>query len=256
MPDNGKRPCGLEMEGFLNRENNASPTPVSHLRTTVIALDTPSIFLSSHSSQSLLLRTTITSSRKTINTLIDSGATDNFIDEAWATLAPGPPQRLPISICLRLFDRNASSVGDITHFVHLPITFANRQQQELQRLVTKLHASALLILGLPWLQSTNPWINWQSLTLHFNRDTTPPHFPVPFELPTSLPAPRDPGAPSKESPTHSSLRSNSGQSFIINTRLSDSLEILSALIDSKATETFISDRLALPYQDIDKPLEL
>ncbi|KAG6871986.1 hypothetical protein C0992_009321 [Termitomyces sp. T32_za158] len=139
------------MEGFLNRENSAFPTLVSHLRTTVIAPDTPSILLPSHSSQSLLLHTTITPSKETINTLIDSGATDNFIDEAWAALAPGPPRRLPIPICLRLFDRNASSTGDITHFIHLPITFANGQQQELRLLVTKLHAAAPLILGLPWL---------------------------------------------------------------------------------------------------------
>ncbi|KAG6887616.1 hypothetical protein C0992_011523, partial [Termitomyces sp. T32_za158] len=48
----------------------------------------------------------------------------------------------------------------------------------------------------------------------------------------------------------------SGWSFVINTRLGNSLEILSALIDSGATKTFISDRLALPYQDIAKPLEL
>ncbi|KAG6872759.1 hypothetical protein C0992_009359, partial [Termitomyces sp. T32_za158] len=140
------------MEGFLDRKNNASPTSVSHLHTTVIAPDTPSILLPSHSSQSLLLRTTITPSKETINTLIDSGATDNFIDKAWAALAPGTSRRLPIPICLRLFNGNASSMGDITHFVHLPITFANGQQQELRLLVTKLHASALLILRLPWLQ--------------------------------------------------------------------------------------------------------
>ncbi|KAG6879019.1 hypothetical protein C0992_005846 [Termitomyces sp. T32_za158] len=121
----------------------------------VIAPDTPSILLPSHSLQSLLLCTTITPSKETINTLIDSGATDNFIDEAWAALAPGPPRKLPIPICLCLFDGNASSAGDITHFVRLPITFANRQQQELWLLVTKLYASAPLILGLPWLGSMN-----------------------------------------------------------------------------------------------------
>ncbi|KAG6876937.1 hypothetical protein C0992_011306 [Termitomyces sp. T32_za158] len=156
------------MEDFLNRGNNTSPTPVSHLRTTVIALDTPLILLPSHSSQSLLLHTTITPSKETINTLIDSGATDNFIDKAWAALASGPPRRLPIPICLHLFDGNASFIGDITHFVHLPITLANGQQQELRLLITKLHASALLIFRLPWLHSTNPRINWQSLTLHFD----------------------------------------------------------------------------------------
>ncbi|KAG6889165.1 hypothetical protein C0992_006252 [Termitomyces sp. T32_za158] len=233
------------MEGFLNCGNNAFPTPVSHLHTTVIAPDTPSILLLSHSSQSLFLRITITPSKETINTLIDSGATNNFIDKAWAALTPGPPRRLPIPICLHFFDRNASSAGDITHFVCLPITFANGQQQKLWLLVTKLHASASLVLGLPWLHSTNLQINWQSLTLHFDRDTTPPHFSVPFKLPASLPVLQNSGAPSEESPMHSLLRSSSGQSFVINTRLGNSLEILSALINSGATKTFISDWLAV-----------
>ncbi|KAG6882499.1 hypothetical protein C0992_011493, partial [Termitomyces sp. T32_za158] len=131
---------------------------------------------------SLLLRTTITPSKETINTLIDSGATDNFIDEAWAALAPG-------------------------------------QQQELRLLVTKLHASAPLILGLPWLCSTNPRINWQSLTLHFERDATLFRTPVPFDLPVSLQTLRAPRIPGEESPTHSLLRSSSARLFVINTRL-------------------------------------
>ncbi|KAG6879175.1 hypothetical protein C0992_004640 [Termitomyces sp. T32_za158] len=130
------------------------------------------------------------------------------------------------------------------------------EQQELWLLVTKLHASAPLILGLPWLCSTNPWINWQSLTLYFDRDTTPPRSSVPFDLPASPQILQAPGAPSEEYPMHSSLRSSSGQSFVINTRLGNSLEILSALINSRATEIFFSDWLALPYQDIAKPLEL
>ncbi|KAG6876001.1 hypothetical protein C0992_001481, partial [Termitomyces sp. T32_za158] len=172
---------------------------------------------------SLHLCTIITPSKETINTLIDSGATDNFINEAWAALAPGPPWRLLIPICLRLFDGNASFVGDITHFVRLPITFANGQQQELWLLVTKLHAFALLILGLC---STNPWINWQSLTLHFERNTTPSHTPVSFKLPASPQILRAPGDPGEESPMHSSLRSSSARSFVINTRLGDSPELL------------------------------
>ncbi|KAG6896408.1 hypothetical protein C0992_008450 [Termitomyces sp. T32_za158] len=124
------------MEGFLNCGNDVFPAPVLHLRAMVIAPDTPMILLPSHSSQSLLLRTTITPSKETLNTLIDSGATDNFIDKAWAALTPGPRWRLPIPICLHLFNRNTSSVGDITYFVQLPITFTNRQQQELWLLVT------------------------------------------------------------------------------------------------------------------------
>ncbi|KAG6896399.1 hypothetical protein C0992_008521 [Termitomyces sp. T32_za158] len=55
---------------------------------------------------------------------------------------------------------------------------------------------------------------------------------------------------------HSSLRSSSAWLFVINTRLGNSSEIISALIDSGATKTFLSNRLALPHQDIAKPLEL
>ncbi|KAG6882687.1 hypothetical protein C0992_010953 [Termitomyces sp. T32_za158] len=95
-----------------------------------------------------------------------------------------------------------------------------------------------------------------SLTLHFKRDTTLSRTPVPFDLPVSPQTLRAPRTPSEESPMHSSLRSSSAQSFVINTRLGDSPETLSALIDSGATETFLSNRLALLHQDIAKPLEL
>ncbi|KAG6874784.1 hypothetical protein C0992_006568 [Termitomyces sp. T32_za158] len=50
--------------------------------------------------------------------------------------------------------------------------------------------------------------------------------------------------------------SSSGWLFVINTRPGNSPEILSALINSGATEIFISDRLTLLYQDIAKLLEL
>ncbi|KAG6870809.1 hypothetical protein C0992_012392, partial [Termitomyces sp. T32_za158] len=129
-------------------------------------------------------------------------------------------------------------------------------QQELRLLVTKLHASAPLILGLPWLRSTNPWINWQSLTLHFKRNANLSRTPVPFDLPVSPQILQAPGTLGEESPTHSSLRSSSIQLFVINTRLGNSPKIFSALIDSGATETFISDWLALLHQDIAQPLEL
>src|SRR5882724_4323001 len=45
--------------------------------------------------------------------------------------------------------------------------FADHSTQYLSLLVTKLHPSALIILGLPWLQSTNLMINWSVLSLTF-----------------------------------------------------------------------------------------
>ncbi|KAG6899679.1 hypothetical protein C0993_007990 [Termitomyces sp. T159_Od127] len=87
-------------------------------------------------------------SSTSVNTLVDSGATDNFINKFLATLA-ATPWKLPLPICLTLFNGSSTSTSNITHYVQTTLTFANSQQQDLQLLVTHLHASAPLILGLP-----------------------------------------------------------------------------------------------------------
>ncbi|KAG6863746.1 hypothetical protein C0993_010475 [Termitomyces sp. T159_Od127] len=109
---------------------------------------------SSRSSQTLYLHTTLPSSPPPINTLVDSGTTNNFINKSLAMLA-ATPWRLPIPIRLTLFDGSSTSASDITHYLQTILTFANSQRQDLQLLMTHLHASAPLILGLSWLCSTN-----------------------------------------------------------------------------------------------------
>ncbi|KAG5716136.1 hypothetical protein E4T56_gene10941 [Termitomyces sp. T112] len=63
---------------------------------------------------------------------------------------------------------------------------ANPPVQELQLLVIKLHPSALIILGFSWVCSTNPHIDWPSLTLCFNQDNPTNSGLVPFNI--SLPS--------------------------------------------------------------------
>ncbi|KAG5348744.1 hypothetical protein C0989_008529 [Termitomyces sp. Mn162] len=87
--------------------------------------------LPSHSSTNLLLRTTLPFIDKPIPTLIDSGATDNFVDESLAALTPQPPHHLPAPIPLKLFDGDSTPAGDITHCLETTLTFADGQQQEL-----------------------------------------------------------------------------------------------------------------------------
>ncbi|KAG6882957.1 hypothetical protein C0993_008498, partial [Termitomyces sp. T159_Od127] len=86
--------------------------------------DTSSTHLPSQSSQTLLLRTTLPHSSTLVSTLIDSGATNNFIDESLATLAT-TPQKLPLPIRLTLFDGSSTSASDITHYIQTTLTFAN-----------------------------------------------------------------------------------------------------------------------------------
>ncbi|KAG5349199.1 hypothetical protein C0989_005288 [Termitomyces sp. Mn162] len=124
----------------------------------------------SHSSTNLLLCTTLPFTDNPVPTLVDSSATDNFINESLVALAPHLLRRLPTPIPLKLFDRDPTPAGDITHCLETTMTFANRQQQELQLLITKLHSSTPIILGFSWLCSTNPHVNWPSLTLHLDWD--------------------------------------------------------------------------------------
>ncbi|KAG6882758.1 hypothetical protein C0993_009268 [Termitomyces sp. T159_Od127] len=77
----------------------------------------------------------------------ENDATDNFINESLTTLAT-TPQKILLPIHLTLFDGSSTSTGDIIHYIQTTLTFANSQWQDLQLLVTHLHTSTPLILGL------------------------------------------------------------------------------------------------------------
>ncbi|KAG5329545.1 hypothetical protein C0989_009511, partial [Termitomyces sp. Mn162] len=183
----------------------------------------------------------------------DSSATNNFIDESLAALAPQPLRRLPAPIPLKLFDRDSTPVGDITHCLEMTMTFADGQQQELQLLITKLHPSAPIVLGFSWLRSTNPCIDWPSLTLCLDQDNPTDSGLVPFNV----------SPPSKNSETMINqprtppqLCSRSARLFIIYVRLGGSLKVLPALVDSGASSVFVSNQLDLQCNDLNKPLKL
>ncbi|KAG5350198.1 hypothetical protein C0989_012259 [Termitomyces sp. Mn162] len=101
------------------------------LHAMILALDSPPAHLPSYSSTNLLLCTTLPFTDNPVLTLVDSSTTDNFIDESLAVLAPHPLQHLSASIPLKLFDRDPTPAGDITHCLETTMTFANGQQQEL-----------------------------------------------------------------------------------------------------------------------------
>ncbi|KNZ71623.1 hypothetical protein J132_08081 [Termitomyces sp. J132] len=219
----------------------------------ILAPDNPQAHLPSHSSTNLLLRTTLPFTDKPIPTLVNSGATDNFVDESLAALAPQPLCCLPAPIPLKLFDGDSTPAGDITHCLETTLTFANGQQQELRLLVTKLHPSAPVVLEFSWLRSTNPRVDWPSLTLRLDRDNPTDSGLVPFDV----------SPPSKNSETKidqlwtpPQFRSRSARLFVIYVRLGSSLKVLPALIDSGASGVFVSNQLDLRRNDLDKPLEL
>lgn len=75
-------------------------------------------------------------------------------------------QPLPYPIHLYLFDGSATSSGIITHSFTTEVIFPPTDEvQTIEFLITKLHPSARIVLGFPWLRTNNPHIDWANLTL-------------------------------------------------------------------------------------------
>lgn len=113
-----------------------------------------------------------------LRALVDSGASDNFIDSCIIPSDTNLLQPLPQPVTLQLFDGSVASSGRITHFLTLPITFPSGEVQHLDFFVTPLHYSAPLVLGFSWLQECNPRIDWKNLHLRIPPD---PQQPIPPE---------------------------------------------------------------------------
>src|SRR5882724_3852961 len=84
---------------------------------------------------------------------------------------PGVPtfvlEPLDRLIALCLFNGKPATAQFIHESVNISVLFTDCSTQSLSLLVTKLHPSALIVLGLPWLQSINLMINWLALSLTF-----------------------------------------------------------------------------------------
>ena len=109
---------------------------------------------------------------KPLRALVDSGASDNFIDTCIIPSNFPLLQTLPQPVTLQLFDGSVATTGLITQFLTLPVTFPNGEVQHLDFFLTPLHHSSPIVLGFSWLQECNPRIDWKNLRLRIPPDTT------------------------------------------------------------------------------------
>ena len=96
------------------------------------------------------------------NALLDSGATDNFIDQTTAKRLNVPTQRLDKPRILYNVDKTENRSGRITHYVDLEIT--RGMQIRVQRFYIANLGTDRFIFGFPWLYEFNPEINWRQHT--------------------------------------------------------------------------------------------
>src|SRR5882724_9768150 len=151
---------------------NLGRVVTQHTSTAVDSIPDPSVdlvrisaALTSHSEVSFLIPLTLPGLSDPVSALIDSGATSNFLDSSLATSPPFVLEPLDHPIALCLFDGKPATAGFIHESVNTSISFADHSTQSLSLLVMKLHLSTLIVLGLPWLRSTNPMIDWSALSL-------------------------------------------------------------------------------------------
>ena len=91
------------------------------------------------------------------NALLDSGATDNFINQRMVKHLHISTQHLSKPCILYNIDKTENKSGQITHYVDLEIT--RESQVWVQRFYVANLGTDCFILGFPWLYEFNPDIN-------------------------------------------------------------------------------------------------
>jgi hypothetical protein len=95
--------------------------------------------------------------------LVDSSATENFIDTETMNHLKLGTQKLEEVVKLRNIDRSFNKAGSIMHYLDLLVTCGHKRNTECFY-VTNLGTNRL-ILGYPWLHGFNPDIDWPNCKL-------------------------------------------------------------------------------------------
>ena len=128
-----------------------------------------------------------------IQALVDSGASDSFLDPSFLGQHHLQPLPHPQPIQLELIDGNIPSTGPITHYIPSRKGIHGTHTKDLTFHVTWL-GHFQMVLGFPWLSRHNPCIDWSRGSLTFASPfcsstciTPPPPPPPPLSLLGPLP---------------------------------------------------------------------
>ena len=102
--------------------------------------------------------------------MIDSGATSCFIDIQFCRNRGFELIRKQRPITVEVIDGREISSGAITHEARLRLSIAGQTEETIFDVMKLGHND--LVLGIPWLERTNPKIDWVSKTVHRAEATT------------------------------------------------------------------------------------
>ncbi|KAG8819677.1 hypothetical protein FRC17_010364 [Serendipita sp. 399] len=119
-----------------------------------------------NSQNQLILSAHIPYSSTPFRLLLDCGATDSFIDQAFALTYNIPTHPLAQPRPLILFDGSLAN-NLITQYAEFPVTFSEGQTHSIRFLVTTLDPTASAVLGYSTLTSINPIVDWKARSVTF-----------------------------------------------------------------------------------------
>src|SRR5258707_6600230 len=141
-------------------QNNSASSMALHTSS----LSPNSFFLS-------LTSTSICNLLQPFRTLLDSGSSHSFVNEAFATNNRLKFSYLLNPIPLKMFDRSTPS--NVSKKVRMPITFSTGETHHLELFVTSLDENYSLILGYDWLARHNLSIDWMETKITFREPKNP-----------------------------------------------------------------------------------
>ena len=114
--------------------------------------------------------------------LVDSGATDSFVDATFVENLGLRTSPLPSPISLKLFDSSPSSSPVLTHFILWSFDLPGFPPLEWKLLVANLPSTYQVVLGHDFLFRWNPIVDWSNGTFR------PRQSPDPIESSSAIPA--------------------------------------------------------------------
>src|SRR5437868_12383573 len=103
-----------------------------------------------------------------VNAMIDSGATEDFIDQGLChkygitTTRTGNPRTIYLA------DGKQSDMGPVTHIAKVPMKIGSHHEQATFQVANLNNHEA--VLGMPWLREHSPMIDWANYKVTFNSE--------------------------------------------------------------------------------------